>query len=218
VGVPEPTFDKTLIEEVLTELALLARAQGKVIEIAIYGGSALTLVSNFRISTRDVDAVADDDGQLVIEMLAKDVAKRRGWSETWLNDEIFPFLSDSVDGIARNHHTYYRSYPSEQDPGLRVFVPTPEYLLAMKLMAMRIGIEGSDKDRLDILNLLSIVGLSTQDDILDFVTGFYPEANKSAKVLRGIVELLKPNINGGPSPDALAPRYLGRSGAPRERG
>ena len=45
------------LDDALTELGLRARAQGKVLEIAIYGGSALMLASNFRVTTQDVDAV-----------------------------------------------------------------------------------------------------------------------------------------------------------------
>ena len=126
-----------LLQDVLNELATLARAEGKVIDVAIYGGAALMLVSNFRINTRDVDAVADDDGQRVIERLAAQIAHRRSWPTDWLNDDVFPHLSDKIEGTAEHHHLF-RSYPCEQEPGLRVFVPSVEYILAMKLMAMRI--------------------------------------------------------------------------------
>jgi hypothetical protein len=210
-----PTLTHDVLHDVLAELGILAQAEGKVIDVAIYGGAALALVSNFRISTRDVDAVADNEGQRTIERLARDVAAKRGWSSDWLNDEVFPFLSDSV-GSLDQHHAYFRSYPSEHEPGLRVFVPTAEYILAMKLMAMRIGVEGSDKDRMDIVHLLDLVGLSTRDEIIDFVASFYPEAKKSSKVARGIDELLA--YPSSEDPHAVAPRYLGRSGLPRERG
>ena len=36
-------------------------ARGKIIDLAIYGGSALLLASNFRITTQDVDAVVEGD-------------------------------------------------------------------------------------------------------------------------------------------------------------
>jgi hypothetical protein len=212
----EPTLDKATLEDVLNELALLARADGKVIEVAIYGGAALTLVSNFRITTRDVDAVADDDGQQLIERYATVIAARRGWPENWLNDQVFPFLSDKIDGLA-THHDYVRSFPSEHEPGLRVFVPTAEYLLAMKLMAMRIGADGDAKDRADILGLLPIVGLLDGDATMAFLSSFYPEAQKSAKVARGIDELFA-TPTGVDHTDVLAPRYLGRSGPPDDRG
>ncbi len=101
----------------MTELGTLARDEGKVIDVAIYGGAALMLVSNFRISTRDVDAVADDEGQQVIERLAAGIAARSGRPPDWLNDQVFPFLSNAVGGL-ETHHRFHKSYPTEHEPGL----------------------------------------------------------------------------------------------------
>lgn len=208
-----PLLTIDLLHDALTELGLLARAEGKVIEVAIYGGSALMLASNFRIATRDVDAVADDDGQRVIERLAQTIAERRGWPSEWLNDQVYPFLSDLVDG-REEHHDLYRSYPSEHEPGLRVFVPTAEYLLAMKLMAMRIHDAEQAKDRLDIRNLVAIVGLRTPAEAMSFLAGFYPEARVSQKVIAGLDELFARADNGTEAnPEDrphVAPTYLGR--------
>jgi hypothetical protein len=46
-------------------LGQLCVEAGKVIDIAIYGGSCLILVSNFRFSSEDVDAVALEDQAFV---------------------------------------------------------------------------------------------------------------------------------------------------------
>lgn len=213
-----PLLTIDLLHDVLTELGTLARAEGKVIEVAIYGGSALMLASNFRIATRDVDAVADDDGQRVIERLAATIAARRGWPPAWLNDQVYPFLSEMVDGLD-DHHSLYRSYPSEHEPGLRVFVPTAEYLLAMKLMAMRIHSADDAKDRTDILNLLAIVGLGTSVEAMKFLEAFYPQARVSLKVIAGLDELFARadttrDANSEDSPH-VAPAYLGRGRTPR---
>ena len=80
------------------------------------------------------------------------------WPEDWLNDGVRTDLSPNVAGLAR-HHALFRAYPSEAEPGLRVIVPTPEYIPAMKLMAMRIDPAAGTGDLADILNLLDVVGL-----------------------------------------------------------
>jgi hypothetical protein len=49
------------LHDAFMELGTHARREGKIIDLAIYGGSALLLASNFRITTQDVDAVVEGD-------------------------------------------------------------------------------------------------------------------------------------------------------------
>ena len=49
------------LHDAFMELGTHARYEGKVIDLAIYDGSALLLASNFRIATQDVDAVVEED-------------------------------------------------------------------------------------------------------------------------------------------------------------
>jgi len=76
------TFTAETLLDALTELGHTARAAGKVIDIAIYGGSCLMLVSNFRVSTDDVDAVIEGDQRSLKEAAAA-LAKRRNWPADW---------------------------------------------------------------------------------------------------------------------------------------
>ena len=112
------------LHDAFMELGALARREGKVIDLAIYGGSALMLASNFRVATQGVDAVAEGD-QGTVTRLAEEVARARNWPRDWLNDGVRTYLSPNVDGL-QAHHVLFRAYPAEQEPGLRVFVPTPE--------------------------------------------------------------------------------------------
>jgi hypothetical protein len=197
----------------LAELGEAARAQGKVIDIAIYGGSCLILASNFRVTTRDVDAVAIAN-QTVLDDLARGVAAKHGWNADWLNDGVRTYLSPKVD--APEQHALFRAYPSEASPGLRVFVPTAEYILAMKLMALRMDPAEGEKDLDDILNLLDVVGLRSKDEIVSFAASFYPEARVSGKLRLSIDELWRQReLRHRRTVDERPPRYLGRSGPPR---
>src|SRR5437879_149768 len=78
-------FTPKRLGDALNELGRIAYEAGRVIDIAIYGGSCLMLVSNFRIATADVDAVAAED-QGFIDNAAQTIAARRGWPRDWLND------------------------------------------------------------------------------------------------------------------------------------
>ena len=133
---PIPVFDADLLADALSELGRLAHQAGRVLDIALYGGSRLMRVSNFRLATGDVDAVAVDDRSFLDEAV-RVVAARRGWPADWL---VRAYLSPKVDGL--DQHSLFATYPAEETPGLPVFVPSPEYMLAMKLMALRIDPAG----------------------------------------------------------------------------
>jgi hypothetical protein len=196
------------LHDAFMELGVQARREGKVIDLAIYGGSALMLASNFRIATQDVDAVAAGD-QGMVARWANDIALTRNWPRDWLNDGVRIYLSPNVHGL-QEHHALFRAYPSEQEPGLRVFVPSPEYILAMKLMAMRLDPTGDKSDLADILNLIDVVGMKTPEDVVDFAASFYPEAKISGRLRLGIRELWR--VKDDPTQEGrhAAPAYLGR--------
>lgn len=173
------TLTRAEIEDAFMDLGARARAEDKVIDIAVYGGSALTLASNFRLGTGDVDAVAEFEQQTV-DRLGKAIAAERGWPSDWINDGVRVFLSPNVDGTAE-HHQLFRSYPDEANPGVRVFVPSPEYLLAMKLVSLRVEDTGirTAKDAPDIKHLLTICKIDTPRAAIEFLAEFYPEYGKS---------------------------------------
>jgi hypothetical protein len=202
-------FDAGALADALDELGQIAHEAGRVIDVAVYGGSCLMLVSNFRIATADVDAVAATD-QGFLDSAAQTIAARRGWPRDWLNDGVRTYLSPAVEGFAQ--HTLFRTYPSEQTPGLRLFVPTPEYMLAMKLMALRIE-PGSDRNDLeDILNLMQITGLKEKSDIVEFAARFYPEARTSGRLMLSVDHLWNEYSRRLQRPTHEPPQYLGRSG------
>lgn len=204
-------FTAEKLANAFSELGQMAHDAGRVIDIAVYGGSCLMLVSNFRIATADVDVVAAHD-QEFLDSAAQLIAARHGWPPDWLNDGVRTYLSPRVAGFAQ--HTLFRTYPSETAPGLRVFVPNAEYMLAMKLIALRIDPGSERKDLEDVLNLMQVVGLKDKADILDFAARFYPEARTSAKLTLSLDHLWNQHIRRQQEPTHDAPRYLGRSGTP----
>ena len=151
----DTSFDRQSFERALHELGRRAHAEGKTIEIAIYGGSALMLTYDWRLATRDVDAVFDADRETV-RRLAGAIAAERGWDPDWLNDGVKGFLS----GADRESKRLFATYPSEDEAGLRVMLACPRYLFAMKCRAMRIGGVESNADLEDIRRLAAEIGIS----------------------------------------------------------
>jgi hypothetical protein len=171
------------LESAFQELGLRARAADKIVEIAVYGGSALVLTLPDRLATKDVDAVMQHDHVWLWDAVAA-LAEAKGWPSDWLNDGVKGWLSHrDVDPEAKH---LFKTYPSEDEPGLRVFVASPHYLFAMKCMAMRLGGADESQDRSDIEVL---VGIVTAEQALDIVSQYYPRSKISPKTQYGVEEI-----------------------------
>ena len=193
------------LESVFDELGRRALGEGRQLDIAVYGESALILASNFRLATADVDAVATFD-QSDVDRIAGDIARERGWPADWLNDGVRTYLSPAVNGVA-THHALFRSYPSEATPGLRVYVPTAEYMLAMKLSALRVGdADQTGKDREDLKSLLKLCNISTPEAALEFASAFYSEFERGARTYPRQLVKLRGFFDTGVEP-AVTPEY-----------
>jgi len=125
-------------------------------EICIYGGAAMCLVYNARPSTKDVDAVFEPAD--VIRKAALEVAQSRGLPEDWLNDAVKGFLEKHSKRILMSFSH------------LKIYVPEPDYLLAMKALASRV--DGADKG--DILLLIRNMGLQSPDEVFKVLEKYYP--------------------------------------------
>ena len=182
-------FDRTTLEAALGRLGEIAVAEGKIVEISVYGGSALLLTFDSRIATRDVDAVFESDRDFV-RCAAAMIADEFGWSADWINDGVKGFLSaHDADPDAKS---LLRSYPSSQGPGLRVFVASPSYLFAMKCLAMRLGGAEVSQDVEDIRLLAGELGIRTAKDAMMIVSRYYPDGRISPKTRFSLEELFGP--------------------------
>lgn len=173
------------IESGLAAIGRLAKADGRLIEISVYGGSAIVLAFDFRRTTRDVDIIVHGGDAPLLRRYAAAVAASRGWDRSWLNDAVKGFASArSAEGLRA-----FRSYPDEEEVGLRVMVPTPEYLLAMKCLAMRIDSADRSHDLADIFALMDHTGLTTRDALIGAVERFYPASLITPRVAFGIQQI-----------------------------
>jgi hypothetical protein len=73
-----------------------------------------------------------------------------------------------------------------------VSVPRAEYLLALKLKAFRINdpLRG-EAERLDILNLMNVVGISTVDEAIVLLGRYFPLSAASPEKQRFLIKHMK---------------------------
>jgi hypothetical protein len=108
-------------------------------------------------ATRDVDALFVPAP--VVREIAEHIATTHGLEPDWLNDAAKGFLP----GNDTNPRVVFES------DHLLVQVPSPGYLLAMKLHASR-----DERDLNDAATLFNALGFTTADQALDVLTGRYP--------------------------------------------
>lgn len=177
-------LNKEAILRGLRRIDAVARESGVTIDLAVYGGAALALVFDMRVTTRDVDAVVRGDPTFLREA-AKKIAAEEGWPEDWLNDGVKGFISGAEEMQLMDE------FGGTESGGLRLYIPAPEYLFAMKCMAMRPeGIEGSH-DISDIENLAEVAGIEDVPAALAIVEAFYPSSQVPAKVRFGVEEIME---------------------------
>jgi hypothetical protein len=167
--------------EAFDEIGRAAVQAGTKLQIAVYGGSALMLVSNFRFATEDVDIA--DIGQKWPDWLSSVVERistKNGWSATWLNDAVTFHLSPLAQ--ADRDLMPFGNFPRRaEQTGLVVFVPTARYMLALKLKALRISdFEKGQQDMADVAHLLKALNLTDIEQAIEILAEFFPNSASDA--------------------------------------
>jgi hypothetical protein len=198
---------KDIIERAFDAMGQLAAERGLVVEIAVYGGSCLILASDIRGTSGDMDAVFLTEGRTV-RQLADNVARRLGLPLDWINEAVT--RTAPPIGNPEPNLLPFGEYPrtSNAPVGLRVFLPTPAYLLAMKILANRL-VEDVDKIQLDLddaVSLMRVTKISTHAALVALMTECYPN-------LPGLAgSALSPRVNA--KLDALMDAYAQSTNAP----
>jgi hypothetical protein len=176
------------------EIGRAAVVAGTRMQIAVYGGSALMLASNFRFATEDVDvSELQQPWPEWLRAVTQRLAAENGWSADWFNDGVVFHLSALADP-ADDHLEFGTFPPSPEEPGLVVYVPSAPYLLALKLKAIRVNdpVRG-EQERLDILNLMRVVGIRTADEAITLLSQYFPVSGASAEKQKFLLTYMNPN-------------------------
>jgi hypothetical protein len=165
-------------EDLRRLFALLSEELGKSQtegELYLVGGAVMCLAYAARPSTQDVDAFFRP--QAAVREAAARVAARAALPADWLNDSVKGYLS-----------TRGEFAPFLELEHLRVMVANPQYLLAMKCLAYRIGAEFHDED--DIRYLLRHLDMRSYDQAVAAITRYYLLDRFPQKTLYALAELL----------------------------
>lgn len=145
-------------------------------ELYLMGGAVMCLSFNARASTKDIDCLFEPSQ--MIRQKAKQIAAKQKLNENWLNDGVKAFLSDKAS---------FEDYLNLSN--LKVLTCTPEYLLAMKCLAMRLGQEFQDED--DVRFLIRYLNLENFEQVVEVICQYYPKDKFPQKTFYAIQELLE---------------------------
>ena len=144
-------------------------------ELYLVGGAVMCLAHNARPSTQDVDALFRP--AMEVRQAAARVAVQAKLPAEWLNDGVKGYLSERGDFA-----------PFLELSNLKILVAQPEYLLAMKCLAFRIGAEFHDED--DVRYLLRLMDVRSHEQAVQIITRYYPLERFPQKTLYALAELL----------------------------
>jgi len=128
-------------------------------EVSLYGGAVMCLVYDARPATKDVDAVFRPTSEMRIA-IAK-VAERNGLDHGWLNDWVKGYLATHDQRVLFDLSN------------LKIFVPEPDYLLAMKAISAR----ADTFDQEDVKTLIGFLQLGSPSEVFSIVEKYYPQGH-----------------------------------------
>ena len=171
----DPVLTAERIDELFRALDQELRRSDVIGEVYVVGGAVLCLALRSRPATRDVDAYFEP--AKAVRQAAARVAAQHDVPEQWLNDAVKGFLSPRGE---------YRPYLDLSN--LRVLTAQPDYLLAMKCLAFRLGAEFHDEA--DVRFLLRYLNIETYELAIEVITRFYPLERFPQKTLYALEEIL----------------------------
>jgi len=124
-------------------------------EVYLAGGAVMCLVFHARPATKDIDALLVPAAE--VRNAARAVAAVEDLPDDWLNDAVKGYFSENG-----------RFEVFEELSHLKIYAPHPEYLFAMKCMALRLGEEFQDiEDVRFLLKALELKNLPNAEAILE---------------------------------------------------
>lgn len=161
-------LSKESILDILDRLNKELSNRGEVLDITIYGGSSLCLLTSFRDSTYDIDTLSSDN------KLLKDCLISIGITGDLVNTDIDAFINKIED------LQVYKKYSN-----LTVNVPTLEYLVALKCRSAR------NKDLNDLRHLCKILDVKDLNDLKSIFIRYYSPIMFNDRRIRVLKEIFK---------------------------
>ena len=178
---PEKTLNRKTILAALEYLNQLCLKNEIMLEISIYGGTAMMLAYDSRNATRDIDAIFQpvEEGQRLIAKVAKDLDLH----DQWMNNDVKVFVAD---------REIKRQLPQFNGwSHLKISVPVSAYLLAMKAIACRDALPGFSGDQGDLKVLIKKMNIRSVAEIQETIDKYFEDEVLGAHNIRVLTKLIQ---------------------------
>lgn len=165
-------LSKEKILSLFESLNELLRKENEVGEVGLVGGAVMCLVYNARQSTKDIDAIFKPTQ--TIRRLVRAIAGQESLPEDWLNDAAKGFIVEGFNRVSILNLSH-----------LRVWVPEPKYMLAMKCLSAR----WDSHDKMDVQILIEHLKFKKPEEVFRLIEGYYPKSRIPPKTQFFIEEL-----------------------------
>ena len=132
------------------------------LELTIYDGAVMTLLTDTRPSTRDIDCIFSIDDVSILNTILETISLKFNLSSDWINDDVKEPLKDLISTETISLKKY---------SNLIITRCSDEQLLAMKILASR---SEPSKDFIDSYILCKGMNITTRKQLLDIVSKFVP--------------------------------------------
>ena len=146
-------------------------------EMCLFGGTVMCVVYQARPSTKDIDAIFVPTQ--AIRQAAQRIAEQYDLREDWLNDAVKGFVVPHQQRIFLDL------------PHLKIYVPEPDYLLAMKALAARFDTQ----DGQDLRFLIQHLNIVTAQAVFAVLESYYPQQQIRPATRYFIEEIFDENNN-----------------------
>jgi len=170
-------------KDILHPLELLSQileARKVKADLFVVGGVALALAFKARPATRDVDAVFERKNEVF--KAAAEVARELNLPDEWLNNAVKKFIG----------RPDRKPLPILDLPGLRLMAGSPQYLLAMKILADR-----HDRDREDLRFLIRMLNLKSVKQAERAFHDVYPDDEIRPDTRNRLAEIIAEEADAG---------------------
>lgn len=178
---PKKRLNRQTILAALEHLNQLCLENETMLEISIYGGTAMMLAYDSRSATRDVDAIFHpvEEGQRLIAQVAKELDLH----DQWMNNDVKMFVANRESK---------RPLPKfNKWSHLKISVPVSAYLLAMKAIACRDALPGFAGDQEDLQFLIKKMNIRSVEEIQEVIDKYFEDEALGSDNVRVLSKLIQ---------------------------